>query len=282
MQQFLFVKLVLLMVFAVLVLSFSIISNAEAQNYKVKKIILKKIKLPDYKKADANQSKIGKPEKPPLPGKFIKPTIKKANGKSGQTSNTSKSPFITIELSNTCLRLIKNNMTARCPTYTELIKFDNTNQKISGSFINDTWYHREKPYIINHDLMYTDSSKTIICVDCSKAVMMKAKNIIIEASSFIYKLGSDSHITNNTRHQYSMRYVDGCSEARLAWSDWLLNDTINYLKSGCTKTQFKEKETIYKTYTKFDITTSQAYKNQKWIEEAKKLSKTNCIKSTEC
>lgn len=192
--------------------------------------------------------------------------------------------FITIELSKTCLVMAKANLTSNCPTYKDLEVFDTTNQKISGKFFQDgDFYHRGKPMYKNYQLSYPKAVYPwVICVDCSQQIIIQSKNIIVEAGSFVYKKGSDSHIVNNTRYEYSQRYVDSCTIAHIAYSDFLLNDTINYLESGCTKTDFKEKTVVVTPYVKHDIKTSQAYKNQKWLEEAKKLKGINCLKSDLC
>ena len=193
--------------------------------------------------------------------------------------------FITVELVGSCLTLAKANLTSTsCPTYRDLQVFDTTNQKISGKFFDDNgFYHRGKPMYKNYQLSYQKADYPwVVCVDCSKQIMMQSKQIIVKGANYHYTLNTDSKIINNTRNEYSQRFVDGCMTATIAYSDFLLNDTINYLKSGCTETNFKEKTTIIKPYIKHDISTSKAYKDQKWLEAAKKLAKTNCLKSTEC
>ena len=193
--------------------------------------------------------------------------------------------FITVELVGTCLTLAKANLTSiKCPTYRDLYVFDTTNPKISGKFFDDNgFYHRGKPFYKNYQLSYTKADYPwVVCVDCSQQILSQSKQIIVKGSDYKYTSKSEGVMYNNTRNEYSQRYVESCNIATIAYSDFLLNDTINYLKSGCTKTDFKEKTTIIKPYIKHDIKTSQAYKYQKFIEDAKKLKTINCLKSTEC
>ena len=188
--------------------------------------------------------------------------------------------IITIDLDAGCLTLIKNNYTSKCPDYKKLVTLDTTN-KYAGKFVDKPYYHRDRPMLQKWYAYPTKGTNPIICVDCpSLATLQAGWNIIIVPKLF-YKINADSKIVNNTRYVYADRYVENCQTARIVYSQFLLNDTINYFKSGCTKTGFNATQVIYMPPSKptYD---GNWYKHLKFLEEAKKLAKTNCLKSKEC
>lgn len=188
------------------------------------------------------------------------------------------SNFITIELSRTCIESIKSNQTTICPSYKELAKYDTTDQQISGKFFNDKgFYHRGVPLIKNHQIAQVYQGKVTKCVDCNAQVLLTAKNIMIEASSFTYRSLADNVIKNFTRYEYTDRMVRDCKIAIIAWNSTLLKDTIDYLESGCTKTNYNEQHKIYMKPQ--PLTYDGAwYKYKAWLEDVAKLqSKQNCV-----
>jgi len=190
---------------------------------------------------------------------------------------------ISVDISRTC-KMLKS---VKCPTITDLIPYDTTNQKYIGKFIDNK---RIKSPLKYPSIFYLASKDTIICVACPYDIYIHSKQITVDMP-FVYKNNADRTMINNTRYEYHNRYVDNCAYARVAWIPELnvngttinlLDDTIQYLKSGCTQTGYNEKVTIQTKFTKHDLSTSQSYKTQKWFEEAKKLKTENCIKSTKC
>lgn len=208
--------------------------------------------------------------------------LKNINNVPKFTGKGSSINIIVIELSNSCLKMVKNNMTKSCLTYKDLSAFDTTDTKYSGKFIDDKgFFHRGKPLLKNHEIVYKKSPDIIVCVDCPGKVSLYARSIVVEPNGFTYKLGSDKKMIDNTRFVYHDRYVKDCSEARVSSDMDLVKDTIEYLKSGCTVTQFNEKETIVKPYSKVSYD-GLWYQHQKFLEDAKKLKGINCLKSDLC
>ena len=190
---------------------------------------------------------------------------------------------ISIQLSKTCLYIAKQNMTSACPSYKDLVKYDTTDQRYLGKFVEKPYYHRGKPLMTNPSITLKTLTDTIICVDCPYDVFTRSKVITITNNKLTYTKDSDKKIINNTRYEYIGRSIDNCAFATIYYNKLLLEDTINYLKSGCTETYFDEKITIQPELTKHDIKTSKAWKYAEWLKAAKKISKTeNCIKSTKC
>ena len=207
------------------------------------------------------------------------------DSKTNKTSviKLSKYNMIAIELSRTCLRLVKSNsMNDGCYRYSALESLDTTNKKYSGPFFYDNgFFHRGKPLLNNHEIVYRDVNATVVCVDCPGKILNKIPNIIVEPRNFVYKLGSDVKILNNTRYEYHDRYVQDCFTARVSSDLDLIKDTIEYIKSGCKVTNFDEKVTIVKPYSKLSYD-GPHYQYLKWLKEAKSLKNINCLKSDLC
>lgn len=191
--------------------------------------------------------------------------------------------IITIQLSNSCLTLVKNNITSGCPGYERLIKYDTTNPSYSGKFIEKNGHMYRDFKGVKTANYYLTAVDYIICVDCKHLPLTKYKQVSIVPSLDLYKKDSDKRIVNNTIISYHSRGVDpDCQVATIKYDDFLLNDTINYLKSDCTKTDIDTKIIEKRPLTKHDLSTSPAYKYQKWLAEAKKLKTENCLKSDKC
>lgn len=180
---------------------------------------------------------------------------------------------ITLEMSKTC----KMIQTKSCPVFADLIPYDTTDQKYVGKLTDEK---RLKSIFKYPSSIYKNSDKTVICLDCPNDIYKSSRHIILD-KPFIYKNNEDDML-NNTRYEYHNRHVDDCFTARIAWNvPGLLEDTIQYLKSGCTETNFTEKQTISKPYSKLSYD-GYAYKLMKWYKEAAKLKAVNCLKSAEC
>jgi len=189
---------------------------------------------------------------------------------------------VSVDISRTCKML----NSSKCPKLNDLIPFDTTNQKQIGKFIDGK---RANSQIKNPSIYFRNNNTFTICVDCPFDIYKYSKHITVDLP-FIYKDNKDRKV-NNTRYEYHNRYETNCVDVRVAWLPHLLvnkttinllNDTINYIKSGCIETEYNEKVTIIMPTTKHDIKTSQAWKYAEWLKQAKKLSGTNCLKSTEC
>jgi hypothetical protein len=173
--------------------------------------------------------------------------------------------IIMIIPSELCTRAIENHVKTDCPLLQNLIKYDNSNQKISGYFysIDGKTLDRSNPQVKNHWQYYWNTNHTIVCVYCTGNYLTTDlyKTIILSPVSFEYAThnflatpyniaqynDSSGNFTNIKYYQNEIdvglttvlnRQVLGCNTATIAYSDFLLNDTINYLESGCTKTNY--------------------------------------------
>ena len=185
---------------------------------------------------------------------------------------------IAVQLTKMCML-----QPMKCPTYADLTKYDTTDQRSIGKFVDIPYPHRAKSPIKLPSNTLKTLTDYVVCVDCPDDVLFKSKVITISNNKLTYTKDSDKKIVNNTRYEYIGRAVDeGCDYATIFYDDILLVDTINYLKSDCKETNFNEKITIKPALTKHDIKTTKMWKYKKMIEEAKKLKGINCLKSDKC
>ena len=181
-----------------------------------------------------------------------------------------------INLSNTCILMLQNNLTSYCPDYRMILdlKLDSSH-KYSGAFnYTDGYYHREKPYVKNDYTLY-DFHQANLIVDPSQNVAARIKMITITSNFNQYLLEGDIVKENNTRIIHKDRYVLNCNEAIINADSWLetIADTIQYLRRGCTGTLLNTVDVIHDNVTKQDRTTSAKYKHDQWLAEAKKKYK---------
>lgn len=144
--------------------------------------------------------------------------------------------------SELCQKMIQNHINSTCPTDDKLIKYDTSNQHISGKFVNKNGIViRTNAQVTNHYQFYT---KETVCVDCTGNLSSPDlfKMIILEPHGFTF-IDKYQTVSSNSWNSYTDRSMQGCNTATIAYSDALLNDTITYLESECTKTSFNNNST---------------------------------------
>lgn len=158
-----------------------------------------------------------------------------------ETTATAKYKILAVEYSEGCQRMIENHMNNTCGNASQIIKSDTSNQKISGYFYSkDGIIQRTNPQVKNHFMFYDYSNKTIVCVFCSLAGISgpdMIQTIFIDPSSFTYINKTETINNTNSFTTFSNRYVSpDCIDSTIEYSDMMLNDTISYMLSNCTKT----------------------------------------------
>ena len=176
-----------------------------------------------------------------------------------------------------CIKAGLYHVKTNCPALKDVIKYDNSNQNISGKLIKnkDGTYTRTNPQMRDHWLYYEYNPKTTICVYCEgDYIRSDLYKIIFLKSADSYEYPTRSFITSTyTISQYNAisqnyttityptneitaglttnlnRYVQGCNTAMIAYSDSLLNDTINYMESGCKTTSYNKTNTYHGSTT---------------------------------
>ena len=195
-----------------------------------------------------------------------------------QISASSLSNNFGISLDQTCLTMLKNNVSSDCPTYEDIITLfpDTSNQKISGEFgYYDGLYQRGNEKLAHSFEYYRFASDTVLFIDPPSETATRIKLIQIKSSLNEYLLRGEIKSYNAANHTLTVghgRYVDSCRVAYVDASQWsyLVGDTINYLSKGCAddSTTFNSKTTTQLLKVKHDITTSYKYKLEAWQRES--------------
>ena len=114
--------------------------------------------------------------------------------------------IVGIQLSKTCLQMERNNVTSKCPTYNDLMQFDNTLPDVSGNVTyTDGYWHREATaFKFKHCNWYLDKYPVIIVVDPDGCWQRYTgiRMITIQAldpSEMIFKLKLDSKFADELR-----------------------------------------------------------------------------------
>jgi len=188
-------------------------------------------------------------------------------------------PDFGIAISNTCYTMIKYNLTTNCPTYEAIMAVfpDSSNQIFSGGFIyKDNMLQRENPPIEEHFQVYRYDDSITLFIDPPGNIRDKINMITIESRLPEYKL-RDLTIINYTHYLGTGRYIDNCSRATLDGSQWLylLGDTLRYMQNNCDPefTNFNSTKETYLNYTRFDISTSNKWLHDTWVQSVKD----NCL-----
>lgn len=180
--------------------------------------------------------------------------------------------FIGIQLTETCVKMQKNNITNSCPSYEYLAKkFDNTTARYSGgfSFDKDGLYRREKPPLDQHWKTYIKPD-LVILVDPNDDYLKRTLKLIIIGSDQETRWIKQPHriSENKTRVEQSGVYFDGCTIAHMPWSEKLFNKTIFYMQNQCNGESPTEEHVIHTGYnTTSTYTDSRNYQYRKCMEE---------------
>lgn len=192
-----------------------------------------------------------------------------------------------IQLSNSCLTMIRHNITTVCPTYEEILVIfpDTSNQRISGAFgySDDGVYERQPTKFKKHYNFYEFETEKILWIDPPGDLRFRStvKMITIEPSLPEYKTLQRS-IDEQVLEIGHGRWNDTqCKNITMGAEDWLflLGDTLQYVNNKCNPayTNFDNTKELYFKGQEYDNTTSYKYKLDKYIAEAKERCKTLCF-----
>lgn len=200
---------------------------------------------------------------------------------------------IGIFKSNSCK--IDRSLGGDCMSYADMLQFDNTNQAISGIFVNDTENNdvrRLAPRYDNHWNFYQNSGmKYLFAVDPDTKWFNTRTNIriFVEPSSFIF-YDHDSMKVDTTSFGYSSKdtnslkigrdaYIEGCSFARVKGEPILVAKVISYFMNGCTNDDWNpsdQDEIMYLPSIPLDPNDHKWYSYNKWMNKAMVDCKTKC------
>lgn len=192
-------------------------------------------------------------------------------------------PSIGIALSDTCFIMVQQGFDTDCPSIEYLYStgWDTTDPKVSGGFsVIDDVFQREFPQLQKHYRFYDFGTLPMIWIDPPADTRDKVRMIIIEAELKNYFAGGQMSKEKNQRSVSHDRYVDAsCRNAVISAEKWseLIADTIYYMRNNCIEgyTNHDTIEVIEDEITEWDITTSQRWKDDQYLEWIKK----NCLNS---
>jgi hypothetical protein len=179
-----------------------------------------------------------------------------------------------IILGNTCITLIKYNLSTTCPTYEEILALfpDSLNTKIAGEFAyRDGYYHRQPGQYGDSFDYYRFTNLDGNYIDPPSSLARRIPTITIMPGDFIYK--QKGTVLTDTSYTVGYgRYMEGCSSAIISADEWfwLLGDTVNWMQNGCKPqyTNFNATKTIRWQAVQHDITLSYKYKLDNWFKQA--------------
>lgn len=177
-----------------------------------------------------------------------------------------------IQLSKSC------EMIPDCLSYNDLLFLDSSDQRISGKLIteNGTTKRGSSPYL-NSWRTYDNDETTRIFIDPPKGMADKIKMINIHYNFGIYFKPGDFTINNQTRTWSEGRYIDNCSIAYINSDLKLLQDTISYMQSGCTVTEYQEERQEIIPLSNIDLTTSPNWQAEQKLKQDKIRCKGLCF-----
>ncbi|MDE2024955.1 MAG: hypothetical protein KGJ07_00500 [Patescibacteria group bacterium] len=204
-----------------------------------------------------------------------------------------------------CQTLIKNHIPSNCPTLDQLAPFDTSNQTVSGHFIKDAQGHiigRSNPQVKNYWAFFSNAKNRVVCVECSFDFSRfdTVQIIWFEPHGFEYVQqapilnGTTSYSFFNGTQYVSRNIIDtrqtgtlqvgfdrnvspDCLNVNEVFSPALFADTIYYLNSGCTKTNFNMTKTIMQIQPVIDIAHSRQYIDSQWLKQELVKNTGNCI-----
>ena len=116
------------------------------------------------------------------------------------------SQIIGVQLSRNCMTMHKYNLTTICPTYNDLLQFDNTIKSITGIFnVTDGVYQRQPSNYKNHCNYYHPAAYPIIIIIDPDGCWQREKGIrlitiqSISPEKMLYKLTANSEVAEQIR-----------------------------------------------------------------------------------
>lgn len=185
--------------------------------------------------------------------------------------------LVGVDISTSCV------LSDKCLNYSDIIHLDSSNTRISGEFIEINGdIRRDKSPLEDSWRWYDMDDKLRVIVDppngmSDRIKMVTISNLGIYFSNNDMSFNYDMYISNTTRTWQEDRFVDNCNTAIIKNDLDLLDDTINYLRTGCTITNFNSTRYEIITPSYFDPTTSPNWQFTQWVNESKIKCKTLCF-----
>lgn len=150
---------------------------------------------------------------------------------------------IGIQLTQACLAQLKATGNSSCGVYNPLKQFDNTNPLWSGLWVEQPYEHRLNPKVKNHENF--NPNPWVVMVDPNADYTTGAKMIYVSGGNLTWTDQNDSSISGFAMKVHVGRYVSpDCMQATVESNLSIIDDTIKYLESGCSVTNFNDTKII--------------------------------------
>lgn len=202
------------------------------------------------------------------------------NQKNPSFNVTKITKLVGIQLSNSCINLIKNNLPNDCPTYEVLQQLDTSRIEVSGEFgFKNNYYQRLTPQYINSWRLYDHDPTPRLIVDPPPGMADKIRMITINPNFSVYFTASDQKLNEGIRTWHEGRYIDNCKQAFIGSNDWkrILPDTIATLHNNCAHTSLEELKQESMPFTDLPLGETRYWKDKVWLEETKERCKVKCF-----
>ena len=193
--------------------------------------------------------------------------------------------FVTISLSDTCLKMIENDFPTKCPTYRTLYHtFDTSIPLISGQ-MEDLGYDlsRQEPKYEQHWKYYEQIKEwNVIIVDPDHELKNRAINIVVQPNSFDYVENihspnkNESYSAENAeRYVWKNMKVTQCNKAIVAPDLESIAKVVEHVMNKC-QTELDEVETVQIMPTPYVKEDSPAWNFFQWLNNAMNQCKEKC------
>lgn len=187
--------------------------------------------------------------------------------------------FITISLSTACEQ-------SKCMKYSDLVEYDNTVQKVSGSLVQvGDDIKRSTPKMKNYWAWYQQIPQfKLVTIDPDYQMILRASNIVVVPELILLtdrgndKNRSIDHVKNERYEWHDVYVSDDCKSALVEPNKELIPELINFMKNNCDGEPISIPKKIKLTKTPFDINDSPSYAEiVKWNKIAKECKTKKCV-----
>lgn len=195
-----------------------------------------------------------------------------------------------LQLSGACIAALKAHSVTNCPTYKDVVYADNSNTRLSGGFGYVNGFYERLPNFFKQNIAYYYSlHRNVVLVDppqdiADKIPMIQIYNVLPTFADKYQDLNSSRTNSTNgfkTLHQY--RYTQDCRGlTAITFSKAIVNDTISYIQSGCTKTNLNTLVIVPNNTIQTDPTKSALWQFQQAMNLEKKTVATKDCRYVKC
>ena len=172
-----------------------------------------------------------------------------------QSPNFTRPDYVGLVLSQACIDMEKNNITSDCIKLDRLKNLESVNPLLEGVWVGLDSTYPHKIYPTFKGVWNYYDGPPVILVDPPSDFMKRARILTIQSNSFTWQSPND--INNNTQLvRHLDRFIQSdCNEGIVSSDYRLIRDTVLYMMSDCTKSNYNDLKIIHRTEIPFDLNT---------------------------